>query len=112
MSQPYFLPVWLRDHSVTTYSCHTLGAAARKLGVSESTIRRVARRLGVTRVAGPAVGGFVVWPLAHGGRHDVILPICKHSFESRPEYQELFAAASRGDRTAAGALGDWLTENT
>lgn len=43
--------------------------AAEKLGVSEATIRRTARQLGVKRIAGRAVAGFVKWD-----RHPV--PVC------------------------------------
>lgn len=44
-------------------SSYVYGAtdAARKLGVSESTVRRHARKLGVRKTVGKAVAGFVCW---------------------------------------------------
>lgn len=40
---------------------YSVAEAAKNLGVSEATIRRQCRSLGVTRVAGSTVAGFVVW---------------------------------------------------
>jgi transposase-like protein len=50
----------------TTFVCHSVADAARKLGVSESTIRQTARKLGVRKIAGRSVCGFVVWARRHG----------------------------------------------
>lgn len=103
-----FLPIHLADDA-TRFHCHTVAAAAKKLGISEATIRRAARSLGVRKIAGPAVAGFVVWAGAHGGTIDVVLPVYEMAFESRPEYAAL-AAASETDPAAEAARRDWIAE--
>ena len=48
------------DRLDSVVSCQsTVAEAAAKLGVSESAIRRAARRLGVRKISGPTVAGFV-----------------------------------------------------
>lgn len=51
--------------------CSSVGEVAEKLGVSPSTVRRQIRRLGVKRICGRAVAGFVCWPRPNTA---VILP--------------------------------------
>lgn len=63
------------EHQARTgYVCHSVREAAEKLGVSSATIRRQIKALGVHRVAGDVVTGFVSWANAHGGTMDVRLP--------------------------------------
>jgi hypothetical protein len=50
---------------------HNQGLAAQLLGVSTSTIRRTAKRLGVTKLRGPGVAGFIRFP---SSPVDVLLP--------------------------------------
>ena len=47
--------------------------AARLLGTSESSIRRECHRLGVRRIAGKAIAGYVVWAKAIDGQTDLAL---------------------------------------
>jgi hypothetical protein len=43
-----------------TYICvYSVAEAAKRLGKSESTIRKIAKKLGVKKIAGSAVAGFV-----------------------------------------------------
>lgn len=47
-------------HQRNTLSCvYSPAEAAQRLGVSESTVRRAVRKLGVRRIAGATVTGFV-----------------------------------------------------
>ena len=47
-----------RDRVVSSHL--SIDDAARVLRVSDSTLRRVVRRLGVRRIAGPTVAGFIL----------------------------------------------------
>jgi hypothetical protein len=48
------------DVSSNTYACvYNVAEAAKKLGVSERMIRKTAKQLGVKKIAGRGVAGFV-----------------------------------------------------
>ena len=53
-------------HAQTMYHVFDAAEAAAKLGRSESSIRREAKKLGVKKIKGNSVAGFIVWPHAHG----------------------------------------------
>lgn len=57
--------------TIVAACCHTVADAAKKLGISESAVRRQAKRLGVKRISGRVVAGFVAWPNAAGVYRDV-----------------------------------------
>lgn len=50
------------EHTAAVYAC-AYGAddAAKQLGVSPTTIRRAARQLGVSRIKGRTVAGFILF---------------------------------------------------
>lgn len=50
----------------TLYCAHSVDDAAKKLDVSPTTIRRAAKNLGVKKIRGRGVKGFIVWPRLHG----------------------------------------------
>lgn len=63
------------EQSSTVCACvYNVAEAAAKLGLSESTIRHQAKRLGVKRIAGRVVKGFVAWPNAVHQGVTVVLP--------------------------------------
>lgn len=48
------------EHRQNLAQCeYTPAEAAKALGVSESTVRRVSRQLGVKKFGGPTIAGFV-----------------------------------------------------
>ena len=63
------------DAAENTYRhSHSAADAAEMLGVSESAVRRTAKRLGVKRIAGIAVAGMIRFSAS---RFDVVLPYSK-----------------------------------
>lgn len=62
----------------TGFCVYTVAEAAKKLGTSESKVRRELRAAGVKRVAGRSVAAFASWPNSHGNM-DVRLPVAELS---------------------------------
>lgn len=66
--------VTLDHHSKNTgYCVYSVSEAAAKLGCSESAVRREAKKLGVKKIAGRVVAGYISWSHSHGAM-DVRLP--------------------------------------
>ena len=49
----------VQQYAETTRCAYSVAEAAQKLRCSETKIRKIAKRLGVRRIAGPTVAGFI-----------------------------------------------------